>query len=94
LIGPKKVECTPIANSASSISGMAIAWVSRPCQAISSPAAPTIMMPISASLTQRMIIALSRMSASWPESAERMKNGRMNRPEAIALNWASASSEL
>jgi len=29
-----------------------------------------------------------------PASAERMKNGRMNRPEAIALNCASASSEL
>jgi hypothetical protein len=94
LIGPKKVECTPIANSAASISGIAMISVSQPCQAISSPAAPTSMMKISASLTQRMIIALSRMSASWPDIADSTKNGRMNSAEAIALNFASASSEL
>ena len=51
-------------------------------------------MKISATLTQRMMSALSRMSASWPDMAESTKNGRMNNPEAIALNCASASSEL
>ncbi len=83
-----------MANSAASISGMATASVSRPCQAMSRPAAPTSMMKISASLTQRMMNALSRMSASWPDIAESTKKGRMNSPEAIALNCASASSEL
>jgi hypothetical protein len=93
LIGPKNVEWTPIANRATSISGMATAVVSKPCQASSSPAAPTTMMAISAALTRRMIRALSRMSASCPASAERTKNGRMNRPEAMAENCASSSAE-
>ena len=35
-----------------------------------------------------------RYTQSWPDSAERMKNGRMNSAEVIALNFASASSEL
>ncbi len=82
MIGPKKVEWMPIANRASSISGIASVWVKMSCQASTSPAAPISMMKTSASFTQRMIAALSRMSANWPDRAESTKNGRMNRPEA------------
>ena len=46
-------------------------------------------MPISASLMNRISRALSWSSASWPERAEKRKNGRMNRPWAMALNWNS-----
>ena len=94
LIGPKKVEWMPMANSASSMRGMAKLCVNMPCHAITRPTAPIAMMKISASFTRRMIIALSRMSASWPDRADRRKKGMMNTPEAMALNCASASSEL
>ena len=57
MIGPKKVEWTPIAVSAASSSGML--WSSR-------PAAPNTMIAISAVLTMRTIRALSWASASWP----------------------------
>ena len=80
MIGPKKVEWTPIANTAASISGMLASMI---------PAPPTIMIPISASLMMRISRALSWSSASWPDSAENRKKGRMNRPCAIALNWNS-----
>jgi hypothetical protein len=69
LIGPKKVEWTPMANSAASISGIAMACHGIPCQASTRPAPPTSMIAISQNLTMRMIRALSRMSASWPASA-------------------------
>ena len=80
LIGPKKVEWTPIANKASSSSGTLCS---------SRPAAPATMMMISAVLTMRMMHALSPASASWPASADSRKKGRMNSPPAIALNAAS-----
>ncbi len=92
MIGPKKVEWTPIANKAASISGMARPWIATPIQASASPAAPTIMIAISHALTMRMIRALSRASASCPASAENRKKGRMKMPVAIALNQASACS--
>ena len=66
LIGPKKVEWTPIAVSATSSSGML--WSS-------SPAAPNSMITISALLTMRMISALSLASASWPASADKQEEG-------------------
>ena len=89
MIGPKKVEWTPIANSAASISGMATVCTAMPFQAIANPAAPTSMIPTSAALTMRMIRALSRISASWPESAESVTNGSTNSAEAMPLNAAS-----
>ena len=73
---------------------MATDCVIMPCQAITSPTAPQAMMAISQAFTMRMIAALSRMSASWPASADRTKNGRMNTPEAMALNFASSRAEL
>ena len=110
MIGPRNVEWTPIANSAASSSGIALCASSgggavrqaapapvahsTSCQAISSPAAPTSMIPISHPFTIRMIRALSRMSASCPASAERTKKGTMKTPEATALNIASSASEL
>ena len=93
-IGPKKVECTPMANSASSISGMASECTAMCRHASSSPAAPTSMMAISQAFTMRMIFALSRISANWPESEDSTKKGMMNTPEEMALNRASAASEL
>ena len=60
-----------------------------PCQAISRPAAPTSMITISQTLTMRMIRALSRASASWPDSADSRKKGRMKTPVVIALNQVS-----
>jgi hypothetical protein len=40
------------------------------------------MIAISADLTKRMMLALSRQSASWPDSAENRKKGRMKmRPQ-------------
>ena len=80
LIGPKKVEWTPIAKTAASISGMF---------ASIRPAPPTIMITISANLMIRISRALSWSSASWPESAESRKKGRMNSPCAMELNWNS-----
>ena len=59
-----------------------------------SPAAPIIMSPISHIFTVRMILALSRMSASCPASAERIKNGRMNKAEARLLKLDSVVSSL
>ncbi len=41
-----------------------------------------------------MIEALSRVSASWPASAESRKKGMINRPLASAENHASSASEL
>ena len=55
----------------------------------SSPTAPTTMISISAVFTIRTIFDLSDESASCPASAERRKNGRMNRAPATALNVAS-----
>ena len=58
------------------------------------PAQPIAMIPISAVLTQRITRALSVMSASCPEIADRIKNGRMNNACAMAENCASrAASE-
>ena len=65
-----------------------------PLQISASPAAPTAMIAISAALTQRMIIALSRWSASWPDKADSRKKGRMKRPVASALNQVSDLSSL
>ena len=72
---------------------MATTSTAMPRQAMNRPVAPTSMMPISAAFTMRMIRALSRMSASWPDSAESRKKGRMNTAEAMAENRASAASE-
>ncbi len=83
-----------MANSAASISGIARPFTATPCQARTSPAPPTSMIRISQAFTMRMIFALSRMSASWPDRAESRKKGMMNSVEAIALNFASAASEL
>jgi hypothetical protein len=76
------------------VSGMATVIVHSPCQASKSPTPPTSMMPISHALMMRMITALSRMSASWPDSAERMKNGRMNSAVASEENQPSAAGSL
>ena len=76
MIGPKKVEWTPIANKASSSSGIATPWTMIPCQAINSPAAPTSMIAISHALTMRMIRALSRASASWPDKRREQEEGQ------------------
>jgi hypothetical protein len=43
------------------------------------------MIPISAALMIRISRALSWSSASCPDSAEKRKKGRMNRPCAMAL---------
>ena len=94
LIGPKNVECTPIANNATIISGMATTDTAMSNQAITSPAPPTSMMTISHSLTMRIILALSRVSANWPAKAENRKNGRINTAVATALNNASAFSSV
>jgi hypothetical protein len=94
LIGPKKVEWTPIANKASSISGNATVPTAIPFQAIARPAAPTSMIRISQNLTMRMIRALSRASASWPDSADSRKKGSMKMPVVMALNQVSAVSSL
>ena len=80
MIGPKKVEWTPIANTAASISGMLASM---------SPAPPTIMMPISASLMMRISRALSWSSASWPGERREEEEGKDEQPCAIALNWNS-----
>jgi hypothetical protein len=87
-------EWMPIANSAVSIRGIATVLIAKPCQASTRPVPPTSMIKISQNLTIRMIFALSRMSASWPASADSTKNGMMNSVEAIALNFASSASEL
>ena len=44
----------------------------------------------SQAFTMRMIFSLSRASASWPESAESRKKGRMKTAVVIALNQVSA----
>ena len=62
--------------------------------AIQRPAAPTSMIRISQNLTIRMIRALSRASASWPDSADSRKKGRMKTPVVIALNHVSERSSL
>ena len=93
-IGPKKVECTPIANSASISSGMASTSTAMPSQARNRPIAPTPMMAISAAFTRRMMAALSRRSASCPAMADSRKNGRMNTAEARPENMVSLSAEL
>ena len=94
MIGPKKVEWMPMANSAASKSGIASVWTVMPLQISASPTAPTVMIAISAPFTQRMMTALSRWSANCPDSADNRKKGRMNRPVASALNQVSDFSSL
>ena len=93
MIGPKKVECIPIANSARNISGIARVPIWTPLAASSRPVAPTDMMMISANLIQRMMVVLLRMSASWPEVAENSTKGSTNSAVAIPLTKVSVSGE-
>ena len=64
LIGPNRVECSPIRNRLSSRTGI------DPAQ---NPPSAMAMMATSASLIQRTIRALSIMSANCPASAENRK---------------------
>jgi hypothetical protein len=83
--GPKKVEWTPIAKiPASSRPVTSPLDTPMPCHASNSPAAPISMIPISHSLTQRMITALSRVSANCPETADSSRKGMISKVEAIA----------
>lgn len=80
---PEKVEWTPSARTVPSIrDNPAVVY---PALAISRPAAPTSMMPISTVLTMRMMRALSWLSANCPDSADRKTNGRMAAPVAAQL---------
>src|SRR5690606_31597151 len=69
LMGPKKVDCAPMANNT------AISPQRLPRLSATTPAA---MMTISASLTRRMMAAFSNLSASCPARGENRKNGSTN----------------
>ncbi len=71
--GPKKVDWVPIRNSTK---------IKNSPDPRTKPMLATTMIPISASLTRRINVAFSNLSASWPAVAENRKNGRMNRPAA------------
>ena len=73
LSGPNTVECRPIRNSAASRKGT---------EAAKKPAAASNAIEISASLTQRISVALSKASAICPAEAENRNIGSTKRPDA------------
>ena len=72
--GRRKVECTPIMNSANNSSST---------QCCAKPIPATIMIAISSALTLLRMRALSKRSPNWPASPENTTKGRMNRPAAM-----------
>lgn len=68
LTGPNSVECIPIMNVHRYSSG---------ALCVTKPAAPTSISTISKVFTKRVRVALSYLSAIWPDVAENSTNGRM-----------------
>jgi hypothetical protein len=73
------VECIPIRNKAVASNQML-------CR--KKPALANTMMPISNTLTRRMICDFSNLSASCPAVAENRKKGRIKRPGNIVVRLA------
>src|SRR5258708_31444632 len=85
LIGPNSAGMTP--NSASRTNSVGTECVAKP--AIARPTTK-----ISTSLRERATTALSKRSASWPPSPERMKNGAMKIASASGFSEAAPSPTI